>query len=167
MRLKKAQKEKVIEWVAEGLDTPEINDRASTFGEPFSVSRAQVDYYRRSRQVDIEEIRKNGEHEALNTGLAKRSERVTKLKDLADELYNNLMVKGLTWTEDVKGVGSGIAAMIVDYLEFNKAEIDAFRGLLDDIAKELGHRVQKQEITGEGGGSVDINLSWGDDPTDT
>lgn len=163
MRLKKAQKEATIEWVAEGLDTPEINERASQFSDPFEVSRAQVDYYRRTRKVDIEEIRHNGEYEALNTGLAKRTDRVEKLKALADELYNDLMVKGLTWTEDVKGVGSGTAAMVVDYLEFNKAEIDAFRGLLDDIAKEMGDRAQKLEHSGKDGGDIVVNLSWGDD----
>ena len=44
------------------------------------------------------------------------------------------------------------------YDEFNKAEVDAYRGVLDDIAKELGHRVHKTEVMGEDGGPVKVEM---------
>ena len=139
MRLKKAQKEAVIQWVAEGLQSDEINDRAAGFVPPFNVSRGQVDWYRKTRQTNIKAIQAAGEYDALSTGLALRSERVKKLKELAGLMETDLF-GGSLWLQQVKGVGSGPIAQIVDYEEFNKAEVDAYRGVLDDIAKELGQR---------------------------
>jgi len=48
----------------------------------------------------------------------------------------------------VRFVSSDIAE-IYDYEEFNAAEIAQYRGILDDIAKEVGGRVQKTEHSGE------------------
>lgn len=166
MRLKKAQKLALLEWVAEGLESGEINDRAAVFEPPFEVSRAQVDYYRRTRKDDINLIRTNGEHTALNTGLALRAIRVEKLKKLADMIEDDLFNKDLLWTQDVKGVGTGAIAEIVEFEEFNRSEVDAYRGILDDIAKEIGERSQKVEHTGKDGERLVINLSWGDDARD-
>lgn len=150
MRLKKAQKEKVIEWVAEGLATDEINERASRFDDPFVVARQQVDHYRKTRKIDIAELRQSAEHEALNTGLSKVSERVEKLKRLAALLENDLFIDDKLWLLQVKGVGSGPIAEIVEYYDFNRSEVDAYRGILDDIAKETGGRIQRQDVTSGG-----------------
>ena len=149
----------VLKWVAEGLDSAEINSRAALLNPSFSVSRSQLAHYRKTREIDIEEIKKQDEYNALNTGLAIKSERVKQLKTIADKLYVDLVDKGLTWTEQVKGIGSGPLAEIVEYLEFNKAEIDAFRGILDDIAKEVGERQQKHEVTGADGDVIRITLA--------
>lgn len=151
MRLKKAQQEKIIEWVAEGLATDEINERAAAFDEPFDVSRQQVDYYRKSREVDINELRQAAEYEALNTGLAKTNIRVERLKRLAKMLEDDLFNNDKLWLLQIKGVGSGSIAEIVEYRDFNRSEVDALRGVYDDIAKETGGRVQRQELTGKGG----------------
>lgn len=153
MRLKKAQKEKLLRWIAEGLQSDEINERAADFAPPFNVSRQQVDHYRKTRQSDIGEIIKAGEIEALHTGLAVKAERVKKLKELAALMEKDLFGDYL-WTDQVKGVGSGDIATLVDYEEFNKAEVDAYRGTLDDIAKEVGDRSQRQEITGAEGKEI-------------
>ena len=40
-------------------------------------------------------------------------------------------------------------------------KIKEFRGCLDDIAKELGHRVAKKEITGKDGGPIEFTTEWG------
>lgn len=155
MRLKKGQKEAVIKWIAAGLQSDEINERAVEFTPPFSVSRQQVDYYRRTRDADFLVLLAAGEQEALTEGLALKAERVRKLKQLAALMEKDLF-GGALWLDQVKGVGSGDIAMIVDYEEFNKAEVDAYRGILDDIAKELGHRVNKQEISGKDGEAISI-----------
>ena len=143
MKLKKAHKEILLTWIAEGFLTDEINDRAAEFEQPFNVSREQVAYYRRSRNEKIKELKESYENKALNTGLARKGVRVQKLQRLAALLEHDLFAKGLTWVEDKKGVGSGDIAEIYDFEEFNKSEIDAYRGVLDDIAKEMGHRVLK------------------------
>ena len=70
MRLKKTQKEAVLKWIAEGLQSGEINDRAAGFIPPFSVSRQQIDYYRKTRDVEIDALVAAGEQEALSEGLA-------------------------------------------------------------------------------------------------
>jgi len=162
MRLKKSQKEAVIKWIADGRQTDEINAQAAEFEPPFSVSRQQVDYYRKTREVDIGAILAAGEQEALTEGLATKSERVKKLKQLASLMEKDLF-GGFLWTEQVKGVGSGDIAEIVDYEEFNRSEVDAYRGVLDDIAKEVGHRATRQEITGKDGDTLSIKVTVRDD----
>jgi len=166
MRLKKAQKEATLKWIAAGLQSDEINALAEEFDPPFSVSRGQVDYYRQTRGIEIGALIKAGQQDALAEGLALKAERVRKLKQLAALMEKDLM-GGFLWLDQVKGVGSGDVATIVDYEEFNKGEVDAYRGVLDDIAKELGHRVVKQEHSGPDGGPltvkfIDSNLSSDD-----
>lgn len=162
MRLKKAQKEELLKLIAAGLESDEINARAAEFKSPFEVSRQQVDFYRKTRKVNIEEIAEQAEFAALQTGLAQKAERVRKLKDLAALLEADLFDNDLLWTEEVKGVGSGTIAEIVDYLEFNRSEVDAYRGLLDDIAKEVGDRVQRQDITSGGKTLRTVGFDTGD-----
>ena len=157
MRLKKSQKECLLKWIAEGVQSDEINNRASVHIDPFSVSRQQVDYYRKTRKADIDVITKAGEMDALTEGLAKKSERVTRLKQLASLLENDLF-GGFLWTDQVKGVGSGDIAEIVDYEEFNRSEVDAYRGVLDDIAKEVGDRKNINEVSGPDGDVIRVSL---------
>ena len=106
--------------------------------------------------VDIEELRSKAEFEALNTGLAKTSDRVKLLKRIAEKLEKDLFEDDLFWTDEVKGVGSGPIAQIVDYEEFNSAEVAQLRGVLDDIAKETGGRVQKIDQKTEHSGEVAV-----------
>lgn len=148
MKLQKAQKEATLAWIAEGLESDEINQRAAEFEPPFSVLRSQVDYYRKTRAIEINAIRAAGEHDALNHGLAQKAERVKLLKRLAAQLTKDLLGDDpKIWTENAKSVG----LERYNYLEFNKAEIDSLRGILDDISSEVGGRVRKAELSGPGG----------------
>lgn len=142
----------MLEWIAEGLESDEINSRAGKFDPPFHVTRQNVDRYRKSRRVVIDELRKSFELRALNDGLANRSVRIEKLKSIAAKLEKDLLPDedDKIWTLEVKGVGSGPIAEIVEYYEFNRSEIDAYRGILDDIARETGGRVQKTDLTSDG-----------------
>jgi hypothetical protein len=158
MRLKKTQKEALLKWIAEGLRSDEINERAGEFIPPFSVYPQHVDYYRRTRQADIEILSRAGEQDALSEGLALKSQRVKRLKQLAGLMEKDLF-GGFLWLDQVKGVGSGEIAQIVDYEEFNKGEVDAYRGVLDDIAKELGGRSQRVEHSGPEGGPINLQSS--------
>jgi len=163
MRLRKGQKEAVLRWVTAGLKSDEINERAAAFEPPFSVSRRQVEYYRKSRKADLTAILAAGEQEALTEGLALVGVRVTKLKQLAALLERDIF-GGFLWLEQVKGVGSGDVATIVNYEEFNKAEVDALRGVYEDIAKEVGGRKQISELTGKDGGAIQLVAVGGLNP---
>lgn len=145
MRLKKKQKEALLSWMAEGLESGEINIRAAVFKPPFEVSRQQIDYYRKTRAVDLEAIRSVDENNALTTGLSLKEERVKKLQLLAALMERDLL-GGFLWLEQVKSIGSGPTSEKVEYEEFNKAEVDAYRGVLDDIAKEVGDRQKIVEV---------------------
>lgn len=147
MRLKKKQKQAVLEWIGAGLPTNEINEKAATFKPPFNVSRQQIDYYRKTREIDIKAITAVDETNALTTGLSLKENRVIKLQQLAALMERDLL-GGFLWLDQVKSIGAGPMSQVVEYEEFNKAEVDAYRGVLDDIAKEVGGRIQRtQEVT--------------------
>lgn len=156
--LRKAQKEALLAWVAEGLETDEINQRAAAFRPAFQVKRANVAHYRRRRGADIEAIKAAGEFDALTEGLARKDVRVRKLAQLGALIEADLF-GGFLWTEQVKSIGSGTEQQTVDYEEFNASEVREYRGVLDDIAKEMGHR--KQDIT-----NLNIDLTSPDITTD-
>jgi hypothetical protein len=149
MRLEKGQREKLLAWVAEGLDTSAINKRAAEHEPPFSVSRTQVDYYRKTRKVDLKALVQADEYDALNSGLALKMERVKRLMLLAALMEEDIF-NGVLWTDNVKMIGAGPFQERVEYEEFNSAEVQQYRGVLDDIAKETGGRVQKVESDNKG-----------------
>lgn len=151
MKLRKKQREFLMEKVAEGLETGEINKLAAKFKPPFKVTRQQVDYYRKTLGVKIDEIIAAGETNALVTGLSVKENRVKLLHDLAEMLRADLLENGKAWLEESKGIGSGENYERIDYETFNAAEVAQLRGVLDDIASELGDRVRKQEVTGKDG----------------
>lgn len=159
MRLKQGQKSALQEWVAAGLESGEINSKASQFDPPFSVSRAQVDYYRKTRKVSLSEIKQSNDFDALKTGLSQKAERVKKLAQLA-ELMEKDLFNGVLWVDDVKMIGSGQFQERVEFEEFNAAEVAQYRGVLDDIAKEVGDRSQRTELTGKDGGDVTLRVIY-------
>lgn len=156
--LNKSQKEMLLQWIAEGLRPGEINKRAQAYDEPFTVSRKQVYYYRTSRGKDIKEITEQAEFQALNTGLALKANRVEKLKQLAELMEKDLFTDKKLWLDDKKGVGTGAAAEVYEYEKFNRAEVEAYRGVLDDIARELGDRSTKAEIEEDTSGELHVTF---------
>jgi hypothetical protein len=56
--------------------------------------------------------------------------------------------EGRLWLDQIKSIGSGPDQQVIEFQEFNAAEVKEYRAVLDDIAKEVGGRAQKQEITG-------------------
>ena len=158
--LNKKQKSHLLAGISEGLKTRELNKRASEFDEPYSVSRQQVDFYRKTRAVPLKEIEQAQEQAALKEGFARKEERVRALNDLAERMRKELLEENRLWLPQVKSIGTGDSQQIIDFEEFNEAEIKQFRGVLDDIAKEEGERRQKVEHTGEGGGPLTIEIEY-------
>ena len=126
-------------WVAEGLGSRAINQRAAEFDPPFSVSRPQVTFYRQTRHLDIQAMIRAEEYDALNAGLSIKTERVSRLQALAALMEEDLL-DGSLWLDDVKGVGSGDIARIVEFKRFNQAEVEQYRATLDQIAEEVGDK---------------------------
>jgi hypothetical protein len=144
-RLTKKQREAVLTWIAEGLETDEINTRATKWLPPFHVTRPQVANYRKRRGTNLQQIQEADEYNALQTGFALKEARVAALKKLATTLLEELTREedNRLWTQNAKGIGSGEDFERYDYEEFNKAEIEALRGVFDDIAAEVGHRTKR------------------------
>lgn len=156
MKLTKAQREKILEWIGEGLNSSEINKRASRCKPSFSVSRQQVDHYRKTRDVNIEEIKQAGELTALTSGLSLKENRVALLHELAEKMRLDLLEGGRLWLPQVKGIGGMENYERVEYEEFNSAEVAQLRGVLDDIAGEVGGRARKMEHSGPDGGPIPL-----------
>lgn len=139
-RLTKKQKEFLLACIAEGLETDEINARAAKSKPAFSVTRQDVDYYRKSRGVKLKEIAEADEFEALRSGLATRAERIARLEKLFGRVERDLLENDLVWLQRKRALGSGEFTQIIDELQLNTAEIKVYRDLLDDIAKEVNQR---------------------------
>ena len=112
----------------------------------------------------------------MGFGLALDYERVRKLKRLADfleaQIYEQSEPDPLTgkrayhnvWVPDVKILGKGDLAEVVDIERFNSALFTQFRETLNDLAKEVGQRVQKQEHSGSDGGALTVRVVYDDVP---
>lgn len=116
----------------------------------------------------------------LAIGLALDFERVRKLKRLADFLEAQIYelsdpdpldpdgrrVYLNVWLPDVKQIGKGDDFERVDIERFNSALFTQYRETLNDLAKEVGGRVQKtsNEVFGKDGGAIPVKVIYEDDP---
>jgi hypothetical protein len=140
-RLKKAQRTALLEWIAEGLETPEINERAARFTPPFQVKPSLVNHYRSTRKAAIADILSEQQRQALTTGLARREERITRLARIA-ELVEGDLLKSL-WLTDAKGVNGEMV-----YVEKpNSVMLAEFRAYLAQIATETSDADMEARLT--------------------
>jgi hypothetical protein len=146
MKLTKKQKEMVLACAAEGLESNEINARASRCRPPFKVSRQQVDFYRDSRGVSIDQVKERGECGALSSGFALRDERVRVLSLIAELLHQDL-------TSAIRSLEDG---------EFKEGEIRQLRGVFDDLAKEMGDRKTRIEQSSDPDAPLKILVEYED-----
>lgn len=156
-RLEPEQRLLVLQWLAEGLESNEINARAAAANPPFHIARSTLSHYRSTRQIEATPARiaatAQAEGAALVAGYQTAAQRVSKLSALADLLEADL-TGGKLWVHNVKSIGKGADFERIEYEEFNAAEVNQYRGLLDDIARELGGRVAKFA------GAVEVELIW-------
>jgi hypothetical protein len=112
------QKSALLEWLSAEYSGPLIRKWFKERDWP-ELTDPAFSYYRIQWADDIEAARKERRDSALNTGLARKEERVKRLVEHADEL------EAIKWLPDEKG------------RLWNEK---AWRETLDDIAKEMGHR---------------------------
>lgn len=103
---------------------------------------------------------------AMNTGLALPYERVTSLKRLAAYLEGYVYDPARLWLVDYRTLGFGKYAEYREVIRFNNQLVEQFRGVLDDLAKETGGRIHRQELSGVGGGPIPVALQDLDDIRD-
>lgn len=149
-KLNDEQQAMLIRWIAEGLNTAQINERSALFDPPFVVSPQLKSYYFHDRREAIREQRQKIQDEVFNEGLALAEERTKRLLKLAKMLEDDLFEKRLAWLDDVKGIGTGKNYERVTFEQFNAAEIKELRAIYDDIAKETNGRIKHVDLTSKG-----------------
>lgn len=118
------QKEQLLTWLAAEYSGSLIRQWFAERNWP-EVSDATLSYHRKKHKRAIEAARAQRHASALNVGLALREERVQRLKEHADRL------EAIKW---VPGEGGRL---------WNEK---AWREVLDDIAREVGHRRQGVDL---------------------
>jgi hypothetical protein len=126
------------------------------------------DWKARATQFDenIEAFKTAEHNNTVQRGLALTHERLKKLYRLASFLETQLFElsepdeAGIQyyhslWVSDVKQIGKGDEIERVDIERFNSALISEYRATLADIAKEVGGRVEKKEVSGKDGGAIE------------
>lgn len=103
--------------------------------------------------------------EKMYEGLGHDALRVEELKQLFEMLKEQMLEKDKDgnqhnlWLPDVKQIGSGKGAKVVDIVRYNSAIIKDMLAVLDDSAKETGGRVRKSEHTGKDGGPIETKVT--------
>jgi hypothetical protein len=142
VKLKRKQQNALLEWAAEGLRLIEINERAAEFDPPFEVDYLQLKHARTRAKKRFSELREDYEKEALAEGLSRKAVRIRRLAQLAEKLEADLLDHDRLWVQEPKQVG----AQVIEVERFNAPEVKEYRGLLDDIARELGERRQSIDL---------------------
>lgn len=156
---------KLLQRYAKSRKTTQPTDSLNTLRKWHEL----FEWQSRSSEYDAASERdKNARRQKVfDTGLAQDHARVTELKKLAGflkgEIYETNTVVAdddeeedapvvepifknpKVWLKDIKIVGSGEDAYPVTIYRFNSQLIDQYRGVLDDLAKEVGDRRQKLE----------------------
>lgn len=153
--------------------TPQIEPPTSNL-ETIKKWSAKYGWVARAEAYDAECERAKNERrkEIMESGLALDYERVETLKRIAALLEGEIEkraeaegpdgqpVEGeryRVWLPDVKQIGSGDDAERVDIERYNSAIFGDLRGVLDDLAKETGGRVVRQDITSGGEKLFDLD----------
>ena len=92
----------------------------------------------------------------LSTGFALEHERVALLDDLAAQLDAYRQIEDRLWITETKQIGFGKDAQMIENVTFNAPLVKELRGTLDDLAKELGQRTKRTEVTGTDGNPIEV-----------
>jgi hypothetical protein len=168
VKLTRSQQNKLLEWTAEGLRLPEINERAAKFDPPFKVEYLQLKHARERAKKRFLELRADFEKEALAEGLARKATRIREMSALLDRHCALIKARGEEMSNEIAGGETGL--LVRDYkgkdadvavYKYDSALIREMRGLFDDIAKELGERKTNVDLSGSG--ELILKVQYGND----
>lgn len=133
-KLTPEQQRQVIEWLCEGLRNVEIVDELKREG--VEVTPQAIDYYRGAYEEDIDAAREEALRKAAQQGFSNRVRRVRSLERTVTKLEE---------TMENAPVGEWPAWVSKEYRE-----------LMQQIRDEWGDLKQKTELSGPGGGPVEV-----------
>jgi len=126
VRLTNEQRLLIEEWVAAGKTNQQIIRLAAEYDPPFEVKSANISKtFRKGSEKKEAVILEERSAEAVSAGLAEKEARIRMLQETAEYMFG--------W---MKRVPPDKMPQIVN----------AMRGCLDDIAKELGQRSSKVDV---------------------
>lgn len=153
-RLNGKQTEYVVKLLKKGYTVPQIRKLGKKFDPPFEFTPTMGTTYRRRIGVSFKKMMDDAVMDGLNLGLEDSKARVALLQQIAIRLTKDILHKDpereRIWLNRLKAIGSGLNFESFYEEEFNTPELQQLRGILDDIAKELGGRVQRSDITSKG-----------------
>lgn len=158
----------LVEWTAEGLRLPEMNERAAKSNPPFAIEWKQLKYVRARSNAKFTKFREEFEAEAIGEGLSRRAVRIRQLETLFDKHLELIRARGAEMAGEIAGGDQGLMAR--DYkgkdadtpiYKYDGALIKEMRGMLDDIAREMGERKTNVELGGSG--ELILKVQYGDD----
>jgi hypothetical protein len=147
----------MVEWVAEGLRLPEIKERAAKEDPPFDVDWNQIKWARQRLNVGIRKMREQEASEVLISGLPRMVERIRQLEALYDKHLALIIARGEEMAGEIAGGETGL--LVRDYkgrnadvavYKYDGALVKEMRGILDDIAREVGDRKTNVDLTTKG-----------------
>lgn len=109
---------------------------------------AHVQAENEAKAERLKQLEEEEEARLLSTGYARSARRIEQLSLLFDELK-------ASYHEEGKPDGK------VVYQWLTPDKVREMRGCLDDIAKEVGERVKKAELSGKDGGPMEFFCEWG------
>lgn len=164
----KEQQHKLLEWAAEGLTRKEIAARAAAFDPPFEADWNNIKHAREKASKKYAEIKEEFENEAMKQGLARKAVRLREMSELYEKHLALIQARGKEMDGEVRGGETGLMAR--DYkgkdadrpvYKYDAPLIREMRGILDDIAKELGER--KTNVDMSSSGEIILRVQYGDD----
>lgn len=136
-KLTDEQRRQVVAWLAEGLRDGEVIERLQTECG-IAIKKQSVAYYRTAYAEQIAEAYEDAMKTAATQGLCNRIRRLEVLERNAQKLIDATSVSGRGYTQV-------------------NAEL---RATLKDIRDELGDLKTRAELTGPGGGAVQVEAWW-------
>jgi len=140
-----SERQQILDWIAEGKKSPEIIELAKKAKFGAEVKPDNIWYYKRTRQEEITRIIFERDAVVTKAELAIRSVRLERLFKLAYKLEAELYTQGKLWLERFKGVNG----QVLTEKMYNSPLVNDLRGVYDDIAKEVGGRVLRADVTSD------------------
>lgn len=166
MKLTREQRNLLVRWAAEGLRLPEINERAAGCDPPFRVEWEQLKHARTKFAATFTRFREEFESQAISEGLSRKAARLRQLEQVYDLHLELIQARGKEMAGEIAGGATGL--MVRDYkgkdadtpvYKYDAALIREMRGMLDDIAREMGDRKNNVDITTKGQPLTFANLA--------
>jgi hypothetical protein len=127
--------DKYVDLGEKGVRVPSTSFRGMTLWSAKYDWQARAEAYDVVREAEEQQL----ERVILSQGVALKHRRVMRLARIEEKLFE-LIEQNMHLQTRVKSVGAGERQRIVREIEFNAGLIREYRGVLDDIAKEVGGR---------------------------